>query len=220
MLLVSDTGVGMDADLQSRIFEPFFTTKNRDKGTGLGLSVVYNIVRASGGHVLVRSQPGRGTTLQVFFPRAEAPPPPEPVETPAKPVRSGMETVLVAEDQPELRWMICQFLQERGYSVLEAKDGRDAVELAAQYEGTIDVALTDVVMPHLRGSEVARRLIASRPDLAVIFMSGYTEGDLVDGSLEEYGPETTLLQKPFELSLLAVKIREVLDAKARRSPAG
>lgn len=216
MLVVSDTGVGMDADLQSRIFEPFFTTKNRDKGTGLGLSVVYNIVRASGGHVVVRSEPGRGTTLQVFFPRVAAPPPPEPVEAPAKPARSGMETILVAEDQPELRWMICQFLQERGYSVLEAKDGRDAVELAAQYEGVIDVALTDVVMPHLRGSEVARRLLASRPDIAVIFMSGYTEGDLISGSLEQYGPETTLLQKPFELSLLAVKVREVLDAKARR----
>ena len=140
----------------------------------------------------------------------------EPVQSPRKPARSGMETILVAEDQPDLRWMICQFLQERGYSVLEAKDGQDAVDLAAQYQGTIDVVLTDVMMPHLRGSEVARKLSASRPNVIVIFMSGYTEDDLIPSRLDEYGPETTVLQKPFELGLLAERIREVLDAKARR----
>ena len=212
MLAVTDTGIGMDVDTQSRIFEPFFTTKKKDEGTGLGLSVVYNIVRASGGHVRVSSEPGRGTTLRVFFPRVATAPQPRPVETPARTSRSGRETILVAEDQPDLRWMICQFLQELGYSVLEAKDGGDALALAEHYKGSIDVLLTDVVMPHLRGPEVARRISASRPDMRVIFMSGYTEGEF--GPDEDHGPET-ILQKPFELDSLALKIREVLKARSR-----
>ena len=216
MLAVSDTGVGMDRDTQSRIFEPFFTTKNKEEGTGLGLSVVYNIVRASGGHVRVNSEPGRGSTLQVFFPAVAAPPQPQTVEVAAKTSRAGKETILVAEDQPDLRWMICQFLQELGYSVLEAKDGGDAVALAEQYKNVIDVLLTDVVMPHVRGSEVARRLSKSRPDMKVIYMSGYTEGEFGAVPGENLGPGTTLLQKPFELDSLALKIREVLQAKSRR----
>lgn len=216
MLAVTDTGIGMDIDTQSRIFEPFFTTKRKDEGTGLGLSVVYNIVRSSGGHVRVLSEPGRGTTLRVYFPRAAVVALPQPVESPLKTARGGGETILVAEDQPDLRWMICQFLQQLGYSVLEAKDGGDAVALAEQYKGTIDVLLTDVVMPHLRGSEVARRLSASRPDMRVIFMSGYTEGEFGAAPTEEDGgPGTMLLQKPFELDSLALKIREVLEARSR-----
>ena len=216
MLAVTDTGVGMDRETQNRIFEPFFTTKNKEEGTGLGLSVVYNIVRASGGHVRVNSEPGRGSTLQVFFPRVAAPPQPQTVEVAAKTSRAGKETILVAEDQPDLRWMICQFLQELGYSVLEAKDGGDAVALAEQYKNVIDVLLTDVVMPHVRGSEVARRLSTSRPDMKVIYMSGYTEGEFGAVPGENLGAGTTLLQKPFELDSLALKIREVLQAKSRR----
>jgi CheY-like chemotaxis protein len=215
MLAVTDTGVGMDHDTQSRIFEPFFTTKKKDEGTGLGLSVVYNIVRSSGGLVRVSSEPGRGSTLRIFFPRVAAPPQAEPIEIPAKTARTGRETILVAEDQPDLRWMICQFLQERGYSVLEAKDGGDAVALAEQYKGTIDVLLTDVVMPHIRGSEVARRLSASRPNMKVIFMSGYTESEFGAVPDENLG-SGVLLQKPFELDFLALKIREVLQARSRQ----
>jgi two-component system, cell cycle sensor histidine kinase and response regulator CckA len=216
MLSVTDTGVGMDADTQSRIFEPFFTTKNKDEGTGLGLSVVYNIVRASGGHLRVNSEVGRGTTFQIFFPRVASPVRPQPVEDPVEALRTGMETILVAEDQPDLRWMICQFLQQLGYSVLEAKDGGDAVALAEQYRGTIDVLLTDIVMPHIRGSEVARHLSMSRPNMKVIFMSGYTEGEFGAALGETRGSGNTLLQKPFELDSLAVKIREVLEARSRR----
>jgi PAS domain S-box-containing protein len=216
MLSVTDTGVGMDAATQSRMFEPFFTTKSKDEGTGLGLSVVYNIVRASGGNVRVSSEPGRGSTFQVFFPRVRTPARSQPAQPSVKASRAGMETILVAEDQPDLRWMICQFLQELGYSVLEAKDGGDAVALAEQYKGTIDVLLTDIVMPHLRGSEVARQLSASRPNLKVIFMSGYTEGEFGAVSGENRGPRSTLLQKPFELDSLAVTIREVLEARSRR----
>jgi CheY-like chemotaxis protein len=216
MLSVTDNGVGMDAATQSRMFEPFFTTKSKDEGTGLGLSVVYNIVRASGGNVRVSSEPGRGSTFQVFFPRVATPARSQPAERAVKASRAGMETILVAEDQPDLRWMICQFLQELGYSVLEAKDGGDAVALAEQYKGTIDVLLTDIVMPHIRGSEVARRLSASRPNIKIIFMSGYTEGEFGAVSGENRAPETTLLQKPFELDSLAVTIREVLEARSRR----
>jgi two-component system cell cycle sensor histidine kinase/response regulator CckA len=213
---VTDTGVGMDAATQSRMFEPFFTTKSKDEGTGLGLSVVYNIVRASGGSVRVSSEPGRGSIFQVFFPRVRTPARSQPAEPAVKASRAGMETILVAEDQPDLRWMFCQFLQELGYSVLEAKDGGDAVALAEQYKGKIDVLLTDIVMPHIRGSEVARQLSASRPNIKVIFMSGYTEGEFGAVSGENRGPGTTLLQKPFELDSLAVTIREVLEARSRR----
>jgi len=216
MLSVTDTGIGMDPDTQARIFEPFFTTKNKDEGTGLGLSVVYNIVRAGGGHLRVHSEVGRGTTFQIFFPRIAAPVKPQPSLPSIEPVRTGMETILVAEDQPDLRWMICQFLQQLGYAVLEAKDGGDAVALAQQYKGTIDVLLTDIVMPHQRGSEVARQLSASRPDMKVIFMSGYTEGEFGTVPAEARESEAILLQKPFELDSLAVKIREVLEARSRR----
>jgi len=214
MLSVSDTGVGMDAETQSRIFEPFFTTKSKDEGTGLGLSVVYNIVRGSGGLVRVNSELGKGTTLEIFFPRIAAQPPAKLLQAAAATSRAGAETILVAEDQPDLRWMICQFLQELGYSVLEAKDGADAVALSEQYRGAIDVLLTDVVMPHVRGPEVARRLCAMRRDMKVIFMSGYTEGEF--GSGDKPDPDLPILQKPFELDSLAVKIREVLEARTRR----
>jgi PAS domain S-box-containing protein len=216
MLAVSDTGVGMDASTQRQIFEPFFTTKSKEEGTGLGLSVVYNIVRGSGGHVRVSSEPGRGSMFQIFLPRVAAPKEPAPAEVPVKTSRAGRETILVAEDQPDLRWMVCQFLQVLGYSVLEAKDGKDAVALAEQYEGAIDVLLTDVVMPDLRGPQVARKLSGSRPEMKIIFMSGYTEGGFGSDPGEELGPEQVLLQKPFQLDFLARKIREVLETRSRR----
>jgi PAS domain S-box-containing protein len=216
MLAVSDTGIGMDAETQSHIFEPFFSTKSKDEGTGLGLSVVYNIVRESGGHLWVKSQPGHGSTFQVYFPRVDAAPKPRQLQLPSERSRTGTETILVAEDQPDLRWMICQFLQELGYSVLEAKEGTDAVALAEQYKGTIDVLLTDVVMPGIRGPEVARRVSSTHPGIKVIYMSGYTEGGFDSARDENPGQNATLLQKPFKLDSLAAKIREVLEARSRR----
>jgi two-component system, cell cycle sensor histidine kinase and response regulator CckA len=214
MLAVSDTGVGMDAETQSKIFEPFFTTKSKEEGTGLGLSVLYNIVRASGGHVRVSSELGRGSTFRIYFPRVSAPAKLGLPELSQEPSQPGKETIVVAEDQPDLRWMICQFLQGLGYSVLEATDGRDAVALAEHYTGRIDLLLTDVVMPHIRGSEVARRMLARRPEMQVLFMSGYTEGEI--GSLPGDGAEAQVLQKPFELHVLATRIREVFEARSRR----
>jgi two-component system, cell cycle sensor histidine kinase and response regulator CckA len=214
MLAVSDTGVGMDAETKSRIFEPFFTTKSKDEGSGLGLSVVYNIVKESGGHLWVQSEPGRGATFQVFLPRIDAAASVRPLEV-TEAGRGGTETILVAEDQPELRWMICQYLQDLGYSVLEAKDGTEAVELAEQYKGTIDVFLSDVVMPRMRGPEAAARLFSKRPEIKVIFMSGYTEGGFASDREEEQGRMAALLQKPFKLDRLASRIREVLETPSR-----
>jgi two-component system cell cycle sensor histidine kinase/response regulator CckA len=214
MLAVTDTGIGMDAETQSKIFEPFFTTKSKEEGTGLGLSVLYNIVRASGGHVRVSSELGRGSTFRIYFPRVSAPAKLGLPELSLEPAHPGKETIVVAEDQPDLRWMICQFLQGLGYSVLEATDGRDAVALAEHYTGRIDLLLTDVVMPHIRGSEVARRMLERRPEMQVLFMSGYTEGEI--GSLPGDGEEAQVLQKPFELHVLANRIREVFEARSRR----
>jgi len=161
------------------------------------------------------SEVGKGSTLQVYFPRVTAAPAAQLPQAPTEAVRSGMETILVAEDQPDLRWMICQFLQALGYQVLEAKDGRDAVALAQHYVGPIDIVVTDVVMPHFRGPEVARRLRAARPDIKVIFMSGYTEGE-VSAINDEGASDMPLLQKPFELDLLAAKVREILEARSRQ----
>jgi len=215
-LTVSDSGIGMDSETQSHIFEPFFTTKSKEEGTGLGLSVVYNIVRNSGGHLWVNSEPGHGSAFHVYFPRVEAVPEGQLVRAPADSARSGTETILVAEDQPDLRWMICQYLQELGYSVLETKDGTDAAALAEQYKGRIDVLLTDVVMPGMRGPEVAKRLASTRPGMKVIYMSGYTEGGFESGGEGQLGETASLLQKPFRLDHLASKIREVLGAASRR----
>lgn len=214
MLAVSDTGIGMDGETQSRIFEPFFTTKSKEEGTGLGLSVLYNIVRSYGGHIHVSSELGRGSTFRIYFPRVSTPAKLGLPELSLEPAHPGKETIVVAEDQPDLRWMICQFLQGLGYSVLEAKDGGDAVALADQYTGRIDLLLTDVVMPHIRGSELARRMLVRRPEMQVLFMSGYTEGEI--GSLPGNGEEARVLQKPFELNTLATKIREVFEARSRQ----
>jgi two-component system cell cycle sensor histidine kinase/response regulator CckA len=182
----------------------------------LGLSVVYNIVRGTGGHVRVNSEPGRGSTFQVFLPRIAATPQPRVAEVRPSRSRTGTETILVAEDQPELRWMICQYLQGLGYAVLEATDGDDALALAGQYKGPIDVLLTDIVMPNLRGPEMAQRLAASRPEIQVIFMSGYTEGAFDLAPTEKLATANVLLQKPFELKFLHEKIREVLQTRTRR----
>ncbi|MGA3212249.1 MAG: response regulator, partial [Terriglobales bacterium] len=177
------------------------------------LSVVYNVVAGSGGHVSVQSTPAQGTAFRVCFPQVAPLPPPAPVEPVVSGPRSGTETILVAEDQPELLLMVCFYLQKLGYNVLQASDGAKAVELAAQYSGVIDLLLTDVVMPGLRGPEVAHRLTASRPGMRVIYMSGYTEGAFGAGSDEEHQRlKATLLQKPFKLDDLAASVREVLDA--------
>jgi two-component system cell cycle sensor histidine kinase/response regulator CckA len=207
-LTVTDTGTGMTPQVQARLFEPFFTTKDPGKGTGLGLATVYGIVTRSGGSVGVYSEVGRGTAFKVYFPPADAA---EMVaEAPAPPVRphGGTQTVLVVEDEAGLREMAKRLLQRHGYTVLAAADAGEAIRL---FEGnrSIDVLLTDVVMPGASGPELTRQLIEQRPALRVIYMSGYTEEAIVQHGVIQ--PGIAFLNKPFTSEALAEKIREVLE---------
>jgi nitrogen-specific signal transduction histidine kinase/DNA-binding NarL/FixJ family response regulator len=213
MLAISDTGVGMDTETQSRIFEPFFTTKG-PKGTGLGLSMVYGIVKQSGGYVWVYSEPGKGTSFKVYLPRvteagemvAESLPVPSPVAE-AQP----LETILVVEDEANLRRLTRQFLENRGYTVLDAADGAAAVQICVAHQGTIHLLLTDVIMPGMNGRELAKRVSEIRPNTKVLYMSGYTENAIGHNGTLDAGIK--LLQKPFTLQALQAKVREVLDQK-------
>jgi two-component system, cell cycle sensor histidine kinase and response regulator CckA len=205
MLAVTDTGMGMAAAVRERIFEPFYTTKDVGKGTGLGLSTVYGIVQQSGGTIWVYSEPGHGSTFKIYLPTVDAPidddRPPEP------PPRGGTETVLVCEDEPDLRALALEVLQELGYTVLEAGDGKHALEVSSAHAGSIDLLVTDLVMPRMNGAELATRLIQERK-LRVLYMSGYTETSLVPG---RDMPGTKFLQKPFSPVVLARAVRDVLD---------
>jgi two-component system, cell cycle sensor histidine kinase and response regulator CckA len=209
MLAVSDTGTGMDAETRVRIFEPFFTTKEKGRGTGLGLSTVYGIVQQSGGYIWVYSEPGRGTTFKLYFPRVDA-----PADTPA-PAReavtlTGTETILLAEDDEMLRPLSKGLLERLGYRVLDAEDASRALALARAHPGPIQLLVADVVMPGASGRELARRLTESRPDTKVLYVSGYTDDAIVHHGMLEAG--LNFLQKPFTPAVLARKVREVLDA--------
>jgi two-component system cell cycle sensor histidine kinase/response regulator CckA len=209
MLAVSDTGIGMDAETLSHIFEPFFTTKEPGKGTGLGLSMVYGIIKQNNGYVMPYSEPGRGTTFKIYFPRTvESLPAPLGVE---KEIPGGSETILVVEDELALRELTCLLLQEAGYTVLESTGVEDAIATAKDSQRKIDLLLTDVVMPRLDGRELANQLVALRPNLKVLYMSGYTD-DVIDhrGFLKQ---TTVLVQKPFTKAKLLRKVRETLDSR-------
>ncbi|MGD0988985.1 MAG: ATP-binding protein [Candidatus Sulfotelmatobacter sp.] len=213
MLAISDTGLGMDSETQSHIFEPFFTTKG-PKGTGLGLSTVYGIVKQSGGFVWVYSEVGKGTTFKIYFPRV-----PQIAETPALAIPAeevaatepGTETILLAEDEANLRYLARQFLEKQGYKVLEAADGAAAMQIAVAHEGVIHLLLTDVIMPGMNGRELAQRISEIRPQTKVLYMSGYTENVIGHNGTLDAG--VRLLQKPFTLRDLKSKVREVLDTK-------
>jgi len=214
MLAISDTGMGMDAETQQRIFEPFFTTKPEGQGTGLGLATVYGIVKQSGGHIWVYSEPGRGTTFKVYLPRVDEPTrTARPGGTPAE-APGGLETILLVEDTQTLREVIRETLEESGYTVLLASNGEEALALARQREGPIDLLLTDVVMPKLGGGDLARLLLALRPGIRVLYMSGYTNGAISQHSV--LGEGVMLLEKPFTGDKLARAVREALDGPALR----
>jgi PAS domain S-box-containing protein len=210
MVAVSDTGVGMDEGVRAHLFEPFFTTKARGKGTGLGLATVYGIVKQSEGSIWVTSEPGRGTTFKVYLPRTAH----AAIETAvlgATSLHRGTETVLLVEDQAEVRAVALACLARHGYRVLEASRGDDALRVAAQYEGPIDLLLTDVVMPAMSGADLARELLRIRPDVRVLYASGYTESVIVSHGVLE--PDVDLIQKPFTPERLLQKIRDVLDRR-------
>jgi nitrogen-specific signal transduction histidine kinase len=211
MVAVTDTGSGMDAATQQRLFEPFFTTKEPGRGTGLGLATVYGIVTQSRGSIWVYSELGHGSTFKMYLPvTTEEVMAPGAIETtPAS--LSGTETVLVVEDQAEARSVICETLRRRGYTVIEAINGPDAIVKGRQPELMIDVMLTDVVMPGMGGRRVAEVLRATRPDLKVVYMSGYTDSAIVDHGILE--PGVTFVQKPFATETLLRKVRDVLDAQ-------
>ena len=210
MLAISDTGFGMDADTQNHIFEPFFTTKG-PKGTGLGLSTVYGIVKQSGGYIWVFSEPGKGTTFKVYLPRVDQtgePAVPELTPAARQAVR-GHETILLVEDEATVRRLAREYLELQGYNVLEAGDGAAARQISLVQKGPIHLLLTDVIMPGMTGRELATLLIKSRPDMKVMYMSGYTENAIGHNGMLDAG--IVLLQKPFSLPTLRSKVREVLD---------
>ncbi|HXY78815.1 MAG TPA: ATP-binding protein [Candidatus Acidoferrales bacterium] len=212
MLAISDTGIGMDNETQTRIFEPFFTTKGV-KGTGLGLSTVYGIVKQSGGFIFVDSQPQRGTSFRVYFPRADGREDAAAAQDSLGLPRAdrGQETILLVEDETHLRQLARQYLETQGYKVLEAEDGAAALQTVDGYKGTIDLLLTDVIMPGMNGRELATRVNALLPDVRVLYMSGYAENAVgTDGTLDA---GINLLQKPFSLPALKDRVREVLDSE-------
>ncbi|MEW6545107.1 MAG: PAS domain S-box protein [Nitrospirota bacterium] len=208
-LAVTDTGHGMDAETQARIFEPFFTTKAQGQGTGLGLASVYGIVTQSGGAITVHSAPGQGTTFTVYLPRVSGQPDRiAPSERPGEPV-AGSETVLLVEDEDAVRELLGEALKSAGYRVLEARHGDEALAISARHEAPIHLLLTDVVMPGMSGRELAHRLTPQRPDMKVLYMSGYTSDAIARHGVLE--PGIALIQKPFTPAALTAKIREVLN---------
>jgi two-component system cell cycle sensor histidine kinase/response regulator CckA len=215
MLAVSDTGIGMSAETVAHIFEPFYTTKENGRGTGLGLSTVYGIVKQSGGYIWVYSELNHGTTFKVYLPRVD-----EAVESaaaaaskPAAPAKelSGRETILLVEDEPELRELTRTVLATRGYNVIEAMSAEGAERLASDRRdgAKIHLLLTDVIMPGVSGRELAKRVVARQPSVRVLYMSGYTYNVIAENGTLERG--VAFLQKPFTPSALVEKVREVLD---------
>jgi CheY-like chemotaxis protein len=210
LLSVSDDGCGMSAETRARIFDPFFTTKEPGKGTGLGLATVYGIVKQSGGETEVESAPGEGATFRIYLPAAN-----EPLSTPLEPhagepnTVSGSETVLLVEDQPSVRTLARVALESKGYLVLEAAGGEEALRLCLNHPLPIHLLVTDLVMPGLNGREIREQVLALRPGTRTLYISGYTDDEATRHGM--IGETTAYLQKPFTPATLASKVREVLD---------
>ncbi len=209
LLTVEDTGTGMDTSTKAHIFEPFYTTKEKGKGTGLGLAVVFGIVKQSGGHVAVCSVPGKGTTFSIHFPRTTASLRPRPRAEPARHAHRGTETILLVEDEDQIRHLAAAILRKSGYHVLDSATGGDALLISEQHEGPIHLLLADVVMPRLSGDRLSGRLAALRPKMKVLYMSGGSDEAIPRRGVD--GSPVAFLPKPLTPDSLLRKIREVLD---------
>ncbi len=209
MLAVSDTGIGMTEEVMSHIFEPFFTTKETTKGSGLGLSIIYGIIKQSGGHIEVSSKPGKGTTFRIYLPRVDTPAETARGREPG-PLPRGTEIILVAEDEPLVRDLACRILREQGYTVLEAGNGREALLTAGKYaDGEIHLLITDVIMPHMSGKDLADHIKEKHPDIKVLFVSGYTNNTVTHHGVLQKG--VNFLAKPFTSGQITRTVRRVLD---------
>jgi CheY-like chemotaxis protein len=215
LLVISDTGVGMSEEVKAHLFEPFFTTKELGKGTGLGLATVYGIVTQSGGHIWAYSEEGQGSTFKVYLPRVEkiaqvTPRPRDLIDVP-----SGDETILLVEDDENVRDLARNVLQSHGYTILEARNGQEALLVSKHHPGPMHLLLTDVVMPGISGEQLAKLLTQARPDLKTLFMSGYTNNSIMQRGVLE--PGIAFLQKPFSPTDLAGQVRQVLDTPQQPS---
>ena len=215
MLSVADSGVGIPREILPHIFEPFFTTKEHGKGTGLGLATVYGIVKQSGGYIEVDSEPDRGTTFRIYLPRVDAPAPASERSSRPAAVAGGTETLLLVEDEEGVRELARDILRASGYTVIEARNGSEALVLSERHQGPLELLLTDVVMPRMSGRELAERLAPLRPSMGVLFMSGYTDDAVIRHGV--LGADTAFLQKPFTPTMLLQRVRETLDLSRREA---
>jgi two-component system cell cycle sensor histidine kinase/response regulator CckA len=211
MLTVSDTGVGIGDEAKEHLFEPFFTTKEFGKGNGLGLAAIQGVVKQSGGHILVYSEVGHGTTFKLYFPQVEVAPI-KPVASETKPAETkGIETILVVEDEDVVRQVACDIIRQGGYKVIEATSAVAALEMCERSKEHIDLVLTDLIMPKMNGPELVKRLAGQHPKLGVVFMSGYTSEAVTSNGL--LNSPAAFVQKPFMPKTLLQTIREVLDTR-------
>ena len=211
-LSVADTGCGMNKDTLSKLFEPFFTTKEAGKGTGLGLSIVHGIVKQSRGHIMVSSTPGLGTTFKIYLPCVEASAEATQSSKTIPSTTSGSETILVVEDEAQVRTLECGLLKARGYTVLDADNGEAAIRICQEYSGPIHLLVTDLIMPHMNGRELARQVVTIRPSVKVLYVSGYPDDTLVTAGLAR--SKEPFLQKPFASDALLRIVRNLLDGTA------